>query len=115
MKKSKQKAIVPGNLFMLSGVAAITLYFNSKIQDPFNSPKFWLLVLLAMWSVGHLIINLDQLKANTSARKISIISLFFIFFMLIATIVTDNKYTGFFGENQRRNGFLTYFSLTIIF
>jgi hypothetical protein len=28
--------------------------------------------------------------------------------------VTDNKYTAFFGENQRRNGFLTYLSLTVI-
>jgi O-antigen ligase len=34
--------------------------------------------------------------------------------MFIATLVTDNKYTAFFGENQRRNGFLTYLSLTII-
>jgi O-antigen ligase len=28
--------------------------------------------------------------------------------------MTDNKYTAFLGENQRRNGFLTYLSLAII-
>jgi O-antigen ligase len=34
--------------------------------------------------------------------------------MFISAMFTDNKYTAFFGENQRRNGFLTYFSLTIV-
>ncbi len=114
MKKSKPKELIPGNFFMLAGVSLITLYFNSKIQDPFNSPKFWILIVLAMWSVGHIANNIDQLKNSISIRQITTLSLLFVLFMFVATIFTDNKYTAFFGENQRRNGFLTYLSLTIV-
>jgi O-antigen ligase len=114
VSKKKLKTQNSSNFFMLAGVVLVTLYFNSKVQDPFNSPKFWLLLLLAMWAAGHLVVSIDQLKNRATARIVSILSLLFIFFMLMATIATDNKYTAFFGENQRRNGFLTYFALTII-
>jgi len=100
---------------MLAGVALITLYFNSKIQDPFNSPKFWLLLILAMWSVGHLLVSFSQITRDKDSKRILFLVAGFILFLFISSMVTDSKYTAFFGENQRRNGFLTYFSLAIIF
>jgi hypothetical protein len=32
----------------------------------------------------------------------------------MSTLLTDNQYTAFIGETQRRNGFLTYFALAIV-
>jgi hypothetical protein len=41
--------------------------------------------------------------------------LIFIFSGLISLFLTNPLYTGFFGETQRRNGFLSYLCLSIIF
>jgi len=98
---------------LVLGASLITLYFNSKIQDPFNSPKLWLLVLLAAWSFGHLITNVKFLFKRYKTEVI-VIGLFLIS-GLISLILTNPFYTGFFGETQRRNGYLSYFCLSVIF
>lgn len=99
--------------WIFGGSAATTLYFNSKIQDPFNSPKMWIIMLIAAWLVGHIIAN------NNKSFKIPEIKIFvallatFVLFCFVAALTTDISYTAFFGENQRRNGFLTYLALII--
>ena len=97
----------------IGGAACITLYFNSKIQDPFNSPKFWLLIVIASWLFGHLLINRKELFSKQN--KILLFALgSFIIGLLISLFFTDPLYTGLFGETQRRNGFLNYLSLIIV-
>ncbi len=39
----------------------------------------------------------------------------YVLVLLVAFLFTDEKYVGFFGENARRTGFLTYFCLTVFF
>jgi O-antigen ligase len=99
---------------LLFGVLAITIYFKTDLQDPFNSPKMWILFLLATWLIGGIFTSLNILRVNKYVRYLFIILLLFNLVMFIDTLHTDNRTTGFFGEIQRRNGFLTYFCMSIV-
>jgi O-antigen ligase len=87
-------------------------------MDPFNSPKFWILIFISAWLLGHLSYEVIFKKKNTHIpipKPLKFLLTTFIFSMFISSLLTDDKYTAFFGENLRRNGFLTYLSLVIIF
>ena len=90
-----------------------TLYLNSKIQDPFNSPKMWIIFLISSWLVGHIVAKRHNSFKEMNIRIFGLLLACFVVFGFIAAVVTDVSFTAFFGENQRRNGFLTYLSLTI--
>jgi O-antigen ligase len=98
---------------LLAGAAITTLYFNTKIQDPFNSPKLWIISLLASWSVGHIFANRKMLFLAEN-KVLTLIMAGFLGIGLVALIQTDSFYIGLFGESQRRNGYLNYLSLGII-
>ena len=102
--------------WLLGGASIITLFFNSRIQDPFNSPKFWILLVVAGYLIGHLIGTFGRVPFDakpTLRILIGILSLFTLA-LLIASLVTDVWYVAFFGEYQRKNGFLTYAAFGII-
>lgn len=99
---------------ILTCLVVVVIYFNTRLQDPFNSPKMWILMMVACWLVGHLVTNLRSILSNSTLRLFSAFLMLFIFSMLISLIFTDDKFTGVFGENLRRNGVLTYFSLAVI-
>ena len=118
MSKGKKPKIVLNSSkiwWVLGGGFLITLYFNSKIQDPFNSPKMWLLVLIATWLIGHLIQDIRKIKSSRLVSRSTLLVCGFLFALLISAIFTDLNYTSFFGENQRRNGWITYFALGTFF
>lgn len=100
--------------WIFGGSALVTLYFNSKIQDPFNAPKMWILLMVAAWLLGHSIFNNKGILVKKDLKKFLALIIIFLLFTLVAAIKTDLSYTAFFGENQRRNGFLTYFALVIL-
>lgn len=102
---------------LLLGVCLITLYFNPRINDPINTPKLLVLIILGGWWLGHILdyYRKIHLVFKTKETLYLIIPLLFIISMFVAFLFTDNKYIGFFGETQRRNGFLSYFSFTILF
>jgi O-antigen ligase len=102
--------------FVLLGGISTTLAIWTKLEDPVNLPKMFVLVLFAAAVLGL------ALPAFLSARKISspvqllglgLISLFLLG-LLIATIATDVKYTAIFGEFHRNNGFLSYLAMIIL-
>ena len=103
--------------WILNFAILITVIFHSKIQDPFNSPKFWVLLLSASLLLGTLIRG----KINFSSGdkkfyiKITIILVMYILFLLISSILSYNQNTSFFGESFRRNGSLTYIAFAIFF
>jgi O-antigen ligase len=117
MKKARQlskSTDVSPVRWILSGLAGITLYFQTNLADPFNSPKLWILIVVAAWLVGY-IASFRNLTYSIRQLKLTYFILFsFIFFALLATILTDFKYVAFFGDTQRRNGFCAYLSLAII-
>jgi O-antigen ligase len=100
--------------WVLGGLTAITLYFQTNLNDPFNSPKLWILLIVAAWLLGYIVIFRKIFLTNKDLRTTFYLVLAFIFFALLATLMTDFKYTAFFGEVQRRNGFLAYLSLATI-
>ena len=99
--------------WIFGGCAITTLYFNSKIQDPFNSPKMWIIILISAWLTGHIFANNQKTLKDNDIKIFTVLIGCFVFFGLIAAINTDVTYTAFFGENQRRNGFFTYLALII--
>jgi O-antigen ligase len=114
MKTKKRKLENSSILWWIFGGCAVTtLYFNSKIQDPFNSPKMWIIFLISAWLIGHITAKKHNSFNDKSIRIFGVFLFSFILFGFIAAVVTDVSFTAFFGENQRRNGFLTYLSLTI--
>lgn len=97
----------------------ITLYFNAGLQDPFNSPKMWLLFLLASWALPYISFSGFKRDKNTkeylNENKHIVLVWFFSLSLLLAAIETDEKFTAIFGAAGRRNGLLSYLSLCIIF
>jgi O-antigen ligase len=100
--------------WILGGTSLITIYFNSKVQDPFNSPKLWLLILISTWLIGHLVKNRQNIFEEKYIKILFISLVLFVGFTLISALKTDEKYTAFLGENMRRTGALNYISLSIL-
>jgi len=99
------------------GTSLITLYFNPNIQDPFNTPKMILLLLTSSWLLGHLLKSyMSNFPPKKSYEFIGLlITTLFIFFLGISYLFTDLKIIGLIGDTQRRNGFLSYLALSILF
>ena len=91
-----------------------TLYFNSSLADPFNSPKMWIVLLLAAWISGYVISFRGLIFVNKPIKIYALLLLAFAFSTVAVTVFTDFKYVGIFGDTQRRNGALTYLALAVI-
>lgn len=113
VKSIDQKVIWWVGAFLL----LVTSYFNSQTQDPFNSPKFWVLLLGAAWLLGYLISFRKQSNfLNSRALRFTqILLLLFIGASTLAFLAADNSQIALFGDNFRKNGFLTYLALAIFF
>ena len=115
LKSSLQKKYPPAINLVFVGSALTTLYFNSRLQDPFNSPKMWLLMLLAASLVGYILFfEFSRVKSRYFTLVIGILGAF-ISSCLIATFASSDIVVSMFGESQRRNGFITYLSLVVLF
>ena len=110
----KSKEISPVR-WILGGLILVTLYFQTNLADPFNSPKSWTLFVISAGLVGYVFTSIKIIKSNRVLQTSFYLAFFFAASMLLATIFTDFKYTALIGDVQRRNGFLSYLSLVIIF
>ncbi len=102
---------------LLYGVSAVTLFFKTDFYDPFNSAKLIFLLLICGWLFGHLI-NSYRTKPITlwsNEFRTLVLVLAFVVSLLISLLHTDVFIVGLLGDTQRRNGFLAYFGLSIIF
>jgi O-antigen ligase len=95
------------------GAALVTGYFNSQMRDPFNSPKFILILLLNAWLLGHLVAYLKELRDYKLKRFFLILISIFVLLFFVSALASEDKYTAFIGTFQRRNGFLNYLALAI--
>lgn len=97
------------------GLSLIVLYFNPNLQDPFNAPKLWLLMIVAAALLGNLIFpSTESLKNSKNIRQLQIVLIIFIFFGVISVFFSQNKINSLLGESQRKNGLITYFCLSVI-
>jgi O-antigen ligase len=111
---NKKKSSPAINLVFI-GSALTTLLFNSRLQDPFNSPKMWVLMLLAGSLIGYvLFFNYRAIRNRYYALVLTLICTF-ILSCLVSTLASSDRLISLFGESQRRNGFVTYLSLVVIF
>ena len=103
--------------FLIFGVAIITLYFNTKVGDPFNTVKLIILLIVSGWLLGHLISSYREhpIKAKTADLSPIVLCVAFLLTLTISTFFTDPFIVGLIGDTQRRNGLLQYFGVTIIF
>jgi O-antigen ligase len=98
--------------FVLLGGVFTTLTIWTKLEDPINLPKMFVLVLFAAIILGLVIpALLSAPKLSSSSQKIGLglIGLFAVG-LLVSTFATDVKYTAIFGEFHRNNGALTLFA-----
>lgn len=100
--------------WILGGLVVVTLYFQTNLNDPFNSPKMWILSIVAAWLVGYIVSFKRIILLNNSLKTLFYILVAFISSALFASIFTDFKYVAVFGDTQRRNGLLSYLSLAIV-
>lgn len=101
--------------WILGGLTVVTLYFQTNLNDPFNSPKMWILVFVAAWLIGYIMSFKRIIFINRNLKTIFYILLAFIVSALVATFFTDFKYVAVFGDTQRRNGLMSYASLAVVF
>ena len=103
--------------FLVVGVSAITLFFKTDFYDPFNSAKLILLLLITGWLIGHLISSYRArpLTVGSTEFNVTILQVGFVVSLLMSTVQTDVFLVGLLGDTQRRNGFLSYFGLSVIF
>jgi len=99
------------------GTALITLYFNPNIQDPFNTPKMVLLLLISSWLIRYVLKSYSNKFTNKKSfefiASVSVIT--FNCFLVISFFFTDLKIVGLIGDTQRRNGLLSYLALSVFF
>jgi len=100
--------------WVYGSLIATTLFFNSSLADPFNSPKMWVVLVLAAWMSGYVITFRGLIISNKPIRIYALLLLAFAFVAVAVTAFTDFKYVGIFGETQRRNGLATYLALAVI-
>ena len=100
--------------FIYIGTVIIILYFNPNLQDPFNAPKLWLLMILAASLLGFLVFPTPK-YTNQINSKLRLILIVFCFSGFASAVFSENQLISFLGENQRKNGFATYLSLALLF
>jgi O-antigen ligase len=100
--------------WILGGLTIVTLYFQTNLADPFNSPKSWAVMLISAWLSGFLLSYQYIIRTSKGMKPLLYLVINFIAAMVFATIFTDFKFTAFFGDVQRRNGLISYISLSIL-
>lgn len=74
----------------------------------------WLVFLISAVLLGYLVTDFRKLNTNSTLKLMSWFTGFFVLSGIFALAFTDSKYNALFGENQRRNGFLSYASLAVL-
>ena len=102
--------------FILLGGVFTTLGIWTKLEDPINLPKMFILALFAAIVLGlslPALLSAKKLPSRSQKIGIALVGLFLVG-LLISTIATDVKYTAIFGEFHRNNGFISYFAMIIM-
>lgn len=112
--QSKKSADLSPVRWIFGGLALVTLYFQTNLTDPFNSPKLWVLLFIASWLTGYVVSFRKIIFSIKPIANTFYLVAIFVFFALLATIFANFHQTAIFGDTQRRNGFISYLSLAII-
>ena len=102
--------------FILFGGVFTTLAIWTKLEDPINLPKMFVLVLSAAAVLGLALPAFLSVRKNSSPLQRIVLGLLGLLALglFVATVATDVKYTAIFGEFHRNNGFLSYLAMIIL-
>lgn len=114
-QKTQKAVFEPAVRWILAGLASITLYFQTNLADPFNSPKMWLLLFIASYLLGYILKSKGTIFSSKDFKITFFIIIVFISTSLVVTLLTDFKQVALFGDTFRKNGFLAYISLSVVF
>lgn len=120
MSKSRQSIVVEKDksfgIYLSAGIASlVTLWFQTKTQDPFNVPKFSLLILVAPFTL-YVLSAKSRVKDFTKETRVTLVALgMFLTAFLLASLSSGNFYQSMVGLYQRNLGFLTYLSFAFLF
>lgn len=99
-------------LILVTGVATTFMVWSS-LADPVNVPKMFVLAIFSAWILGSVV-------AGIWAKKVKVFSpgqwviLGFVLCMLLSALLTDVKYTAFYGALQRNDGAISYLALAVL-
>ncbi len=102
--------------FVLLGGIFTTITIWTKLEDPINLPKMFVLVLFAAIVLGlsmPALLSSNKISSRDQKIGLGLIGLLTVG-LLISTVATDVKYTAIFGEFHRNNGFLSYFAMIVL-
>jgi O-antigen ligase len=97
---------------LLAGVAT-TLFVWTSLADPINLPKMFILAIFATWLIGLILTRVFYSKERSLSLGQWAVSAF-VLALLLAALVTDVKYTAFFGAIQRNDGAISYIALAVL-
>ena len=102
---------------LIFGLVIITIYFKQNSADPFNTPKLLLTLILCGLLIGPLLNSYFRVKINKKSIESTgvLLGTVFIVSLTYALFNTDVFIRGFIGDTQRRNGYLHYLSMMVIF
>lgn len=90
-----------------------TFMVSLSLADPINIPKMFVLTLFSAWILGLVSVAMFYDRAKKfSLGQWSVIA--FVIAMLLAAILTDVRYTAFFGASHRNDGALSYVALATL-
>ena len=116
-KKTKVNKASSQSTPLIFGLILITIYFKQNTADPFNTPKLILTLVLCGLLIGPLIYSYYKVGARKKSIELVgvLLGTIFIVSLTYALLNTDVFVRGFIGDTQRRNGYLHYLSIIIIF
>jgi hypothetical protein len=69
--------------WILASLFVVTLYFQSTLADPFNSPKLWILLIFAAWLTGYIFTFRKTIFVVKPVNRLFILVFVFLVFLLI--------------------------------
>ena len=116
-KKTKVNKASSQSTLLIFGLFLITIYFKQNAADPFNTPKLSLTLVLCAFLIGPLMHSYYKVGVRQKSIELVgvLLSAIFIVSLTYALLNTDVFIRGFIGDTQRRNGYLHYLSIIIIF
>src|ERR1035437_4631241 len=77
--------------WLIGGGALVTLVLWPSLNDPFNSPKSWVLSICAFWLLGWLLFQIKFYFQDKTLKWATICAGAFLLALSVAWIATDNK------------------------
>lgn len=112
MYLSKDQAFQTRLLVLFVGVVT-TFALWTPLQDPINVPKMFVLTIGSAWILGTIVVAATH--ARTTKYSIGQLSVgIFALGLLVSAVLTDVRYTAFYGTYQRNLGAFSYLALATL-